>query len=260
MPGRARPPRRHGKVLAVNAGGGIIAIHAYLGASGPCACPPLAAHIIILSTGHAAMSKRRGQALPSQANHPVVGIGASAGGLSALLEFFEALPARTSMAFVVVMHWRRITRAIWPACCRRPPACASWKSRPHADRPDHVYLIAPSLELTMVDDYLRVAPIGRKRVRRAAIDLFPDPRGSPPRTRDRHRAVRRRLGRLRRAVEGQGNGRHHVRPGAGGSGIRQHAAQRHRDRHGRLRDHRRGDAATADGPVGDREGNPPARQ
>ena len=50
------------------------------------------------------MSKRRGQALPSQANHPVVGIGASAGGLSALLEFFEALPARTSMAFVVVMH------------------------------------------------------------------------------------------------------------------------------------------------------------
>lgn len=33
------------------------------------------------------MSNRRGQTLPSQANYPIVGIGASAGGLSALLEF-----------------------------------------------------------------------------------------------------------------------------------------------------------------------------
>lgn len=34
----------------------------------------------------------------------VVGIGASAGGLEALSEFFEALPERTGMAFIVVQH------------------------------------------------------------------------------------------------------------------------------------------------------------
>src|ERR1700709_1113568 len=35
---------------------------------------------------------------------PVVGIGASAGGLQALLRFFENTPGRMDMAFVVVMH------------------------------------------------------------------------------------------------------------------------------------------------------------
>jgi two-component system CheB/CheR fusion protein len=34
----------------------------------------------------------------------VVGIGASAGGLQAYTEFFEALPATTGMTFVVVQH------------------------------------------------------------------------------------------------------------------------------------------------------------
>jgi two-component system CheB/CheR fusion protein len=35
---------------------------------------------------------------------PIVGVGASAGGLEALSEFLKALPARTGMAFVVIQH------------------------------------------------------------------------------------------------------------------------------------------------------------
>ena len=35
---------------------------------------------------------------------PVVGIGASAGGVEALEAFFSAMPAENGMAFVVVMH------------------------------------------------------------------------------------------------------------------------------------------------------------
>lgn len=151
-----------------------MAIHAYLGASGPCACPTLAAYTIILSTGHAAMSKRRGQTLPSQANHPVVGIGASAGGLGALLEFFEALPARTSMAFVVVMHLAPDHESNLAGLLQKAtgmPVTEVTSATPI--EPDHVYLIAPSLELTMVDDYLRVAPHRPEESgRRAAIDLF----------------------------------------------------------------------------------------
>ena len=44
--------------------------------------------------------------LGGPAAHPqyVVGIGASAGGLEALEEFFEKMPAKTGMAFVVVQH------------------------------------------------------------------------------------------------------------------------------------------------------------
>ncbi|MBW4438324.1 MAG: PAS domain-containing protein [Pleurocapsa minor GSE-CHR-MK-17-07R] len=41
---------------------------------------------------------------PVPATFPVVGLGASAGGLEALNAFFEAVPAATGMAFVVVQH------------------------------------------------------------------------------------------------------------------------------------------------------------
>ena len=77
---------------------------------------------------------------------------------------------------------------------------------------DHVYLIAPSLELTMVDDYLRVAPIGRKRVRRAAIDLFSGPSRKPTANARSASCCPAQARTAPSAVEGQGNGRHHVRP------------------------------------------------
>ncbi|WP_322083878.1 CheR family methyltransferase [Burkholderia sp. BCC1972] len=120
------------------------------------------------------MSKRRGQTLPGQANHPVVGIGASAGGLGALLEFFEALPARTSMAFVVVMHLAPDHESNLASLLQKAtgmPVLEVTSATPI--EPDHVYLIAPSLELTMVDDFLRVAPHRPEEGgRRAAVDLF----------------------------------------------------------------------------------------
>jgi two-component system CheB/CheR fusion protein len=41
---------------------------------------------------------------PSHLQFPVVGIGASAGGLPALLKLFEHMPATQDMAFVVILH------------------------------------------------------------------------------------------------------------------------------------------------------------
>src|SRR5579863_5517300 len=38
------------------------------------------------------------------ASFPIVGVGASAGGLEALSQFLKALPARTGMAIVVIQH------------------------------------------------------------------------------------------------------------------------------------------------------------
>ena len=40
----------------------------------------------------------------SAASFPIVGVGASAGGLEALSAFLKALPARTGMAVVVIQH------------------------------------------------------------------------------------------------------------------------------------------------------------
>jgi len=120
------------------------------------------------------MPKRRGQTLPSQTDFPIVGIGASAGGLSALLEFFEALPAHMSMAFVVVVHLAPDHESNLGSLLQKATAMPVLEVTSATPiQPDHVYLIAPSLELTMVDDYLRVAPNRPEEGgRRSAIDLF----------------------------------------------------------------------------------------
>jgi len=119
------------------------------------------------------MPKKRAQTLPGQANFPIVGIGASAGGLGALDEFFEALPAHTSMAFVVVVHLAPDHESNLASLLQKTtdmPVLEVTSATPI--EPNHVYVIAPSLALTMVDDYLRVAPEQHEPGRRAAIDLF----------------------------------------------------------------------------------------
>jgi len=42
--------------------------------------------------------------LPNPSGFPIIGLGASAGGLEALKEFFGAMPADSGMGFVVVQH------------------------------------------------------------------------------------------------------------------------------------------------------------
>jgi chemotaxis response regulator CheB len=56
-------------------------------------------------TTKAESSDRLATALPvDEAQFPIVGLGASAGGLEALEEFFRSMPADSGMAFVAVMH------------------------------------------------------------------------------------------------------------------------------------------------------------
>jgi chemotaxis response regulator CheB len=54
-------------------------------------------------------------ASPQATPFPVVGIGASAGGLAAFEAFFAAMPVgdETGMAFVLVQHLSPTTRACW---------------------------------------------------------------------------------------------------------------------------------------------------
>jgi two-component system CheB/CheR fusion protein len=106
-------------------------------------------------------------------HYPIVGIGASAGGLPALQQFFETMHGVQDMAFVVVLH-------LSP---RHPSAAAEILQRATsmpvvevAERmqiaPGHVYVIAPNQQLSMVDGQLLVDDVERPRGRHVAIDLF----------------------------------------------------------------------------------------
>ena len=104
---------------------------------------------------------------------PVVGIGASAGGLPALQRLFENMPTAHEMAFVVILHLSPRHPSSAAAILQRATSMpvVQVTSRVKVE-PGHVYVIAPNVHLTMVDGLLIVEELKRPRGQHVAIDLF----------------------------------------------------------------------------------------
>jgi len=109
----------------------------------------------------------------SSLQFPVVGIGASAGGMAAALQLFEHLPEAPGMAFVVVLHLSPEHESHAAAILQRT-TCMPVKqvNETEAIQVNHVYVIAPALHLAMDDGKLVVETQERPRSRPVAIDLF----------------------------------------------------------------------------------------
>ncbi|WP_232315521.1 CheR family methyltransferase [Aquincola tertiaricarbonis] len=104
---------------------------------------------------------------------PVVGVGASAGGLAAVTSLLHHLPADTGMAFVVVLHLspqHESAAASLLQKATRMPVQQVVETTPVA--PDHVYVIAPGQQLLMEDAALATRPLDRPLGRNVAVDLF----------------------------------------------------------------------------------------
>ena len=104
---------------------------------------------------------------------PVVGLGASAGGLTALKTFLQQMPKKSGMAFVVILHLsprhESIADKVLQTSTRMPVLQVTEAT---SLEPDHVYVISPNQDLTMSDGYLRVEEASRPRGHHVAIDLF----------------------------------------------------------------------------------------
>jgi len=109
----------------------------------------------------------------STLDYPVVGIGASAGGLKALMTFFEHMPSDCGMAFVIILHLspRHESSAdkILQNVTRMP---VRQVTGPVPIERNHVYVIPPAMDLSMNDGYLRLQKPTRARGPQVAIDLF----------------------------------------------------------------------------------------
>jgi two-component system CheB/CheR fusion protein len=110
---------------------------------------------------------------PSTLSFPVIGIGASAGGLEALIRFFEQMPADTGMAFVVILHLSPEHESSAADILQRSTHMpVKQVTQPMPVEADHVYVIPPGVELTMNDGYLRAAPSERVKGQHVAVDVF----------------------------------------------------------------------------------------
>ncbi|WP_445576734.1 PAS domain S-box protein [Pseudomonas sp. E141] len=116
---------------------------------------------------------QRKDLIPSHLAFPVVGIGASAGGLQAVRSFFEHMPQDSGMAFVVILHLspdhESVADKIIQQSTRMPVLQVNATTSIEKNR---VYVISPAQHLTMNDGYLSVSPSVRQGGSHIAIDLF----------------------------------------------------------------------------------------
>ena len=103
----------------------------------------------------------------------VVGIGASAGGVRALEQFFERMPPDPGMAFVAVLHLSPEHESNLAGMIRRYTAMPVEQiSGAVPIKPNHVYVIPPAKHLVMEDGHIRLAEPDGEAGRRVPIDVL----------------------------------------------------------------------------------------
>jgi two-component system CheB/CheR fusion protein len=110
---------------------------------------------------------------PSTLDFPVVGIGASAGGLQAIKLFFENMPLDNGMAFVIILHLSPDHQSFADKIIQESttmPVLQVTETVPIEK--NRVYLISPAQRLAINDGLLEVSPTNPLIGRHASIDLF----------------------------------------------------------------------------------------
>ncbi len=106
-------------------------------------------------------------------NFLTVGIGASAGGIQPLKEFFAAMPDGNGMVFVVILHLSPEHESQLSSVLQTSTKMPVIQVRETVKiEPNHVYVIPPTKHLAMVDGEIRLIEPETIRGRRVPIDLF----------------------------------------------------------------------------------------
>lgn len=104
---------------------------------------------------------------------PLVGIGASAGGVLALQKFFDALDDNLGAAVVVVLHLDPAHSSELPAILQNHTGMRVLQvNEPAPLEPNTVYVIPPDRQLLITGESVATAPFKEPRGQRAPIDLF----------------------------------------------------------------------------------------
>ena len=90
---------------------------------------------------------------------PIVGIGASAGGLTAFTQLLEHLPSDTGMGFVLVQHLARDRKSLLTEILAQVSQMPVIEVQDGISvEPNHVYIIPPNRKMTFAQGKLRLAP------------------------------------------------------------------------------------------------------
>ena len=104
---------------------------------------------------------------------PIVGIGASAGGLEAFTQLLAALPPRTGLALVLVQHLDPKHESMLAALLARTTQLPIHEVRDGMRvEPDHVYVIPPNANMAVLHGRLSLIPRTEERGLHLPVDFF----------------------------------------------------------------------------------------
>ena len=104
---------------------------------------------------------------------PIVGIGASAGGLNAFTQLLKALPIDTGMAFVLIQHLDPKHISLLPDLIRRTTAMPVIEISDNLRvEPNHIYVMPPTHSLALLHGVLQLLPRPDVRGKFLPIDDF----------------------------------------------------------------------------------------
>ena len=109
----------------------------------------------------------------SGAPFPIVGIGASAGGLEAFTHLLAALPPDTGMGFVLVQHLDPDHESALTQILSRATSLPVREiTNDEVVQANHVYVIPPDTNLSIAGGVLKIRARERSRVPHRSIDAF----------------------------------------------------------------------------------------
>lgn len=110
---------------------------------------------------------------PTTPRLTIVGIGASAGGLTALQTFFDHVPVDSDLTFVVVVHLAPGYESHLPELLQPHVRIKVQQVKETTElQPNRVYVIPPNCNIGAIDTHLRLSNLEENRASRAPIDYF----------------------------------------------------------------------------------------
>ena len=104
---------------------------------------------------------------------PIVGIGASAGGLEALEQFLSSVPDTSGMAYAVVQHMDPTHKGILPELLQHATSMKVMQVKQNTKvQPDCVYVIPPNKDMSISNGEFKLAKPASPRGLGLPIDLF----------------------------------------------------------------------------------------
>lgn len=112
-------------------------------------------------------------AKPERVTFPIVGIGASAGGLEALEQFLRKVPESSGMAFVIVQHLDPTHKGIMHELLGRATSMNVFQVKDRMRiKPNCVYVIPPNKDMSILHGVLHLFTPSTPRGLRLPIDFF----------------------------------------------------------------------------------------